>query len=346
MNINLLNQLIADRYIVVQNHPTADLFIYNYSEKAQYDNVWNEWTMRCRGLMMDGNMNIVARPFVKFFNLEQHVDTILPDTNFEVYEKMDGSLGILYWLNDEPFIATRGSFTSEQSMKATEMLKTTYKNAIPKLDKNKTYLFEIIYPENRIVVDYGMEEKLVLLAVIDIATGKDVALEDIGFPLVKRYDGIRDVHALKALEVTNKEGFVVKFENDFRIKLKFEEYKRLHRIMTKVSTKTIWEHLKEGKAFDEMLEVVPDEFYDWVKATKAEFLRAYAEIEAVARQEYKVLEDRKTTAAYFKTCTYPHVMFKMLDGRSYDATVWQLLRPEYEKPFGAKQPSERFSVEG
>lgn len=335
MNINKLKQLIADKFIVVQKHPTADLYIYNYSEKAQYDNVWNEWTMQCRGLIMDGDYNIVARPFEKFFNLEQHVDTKLPNTNFEVYEKMDGSLGILYWLDGEPFIATRGSFQSEQSIKATEMLKTIYADTIQKLDKSKTYLFEIIYPQNRIVVNYGQEEKLVLLAVIDIETGRDVPLEDIGFPIVKRYDGIKDIHDLKVLEETNREGFVVKFANDFRIKLKFDEYKRLHRIMTKVSSKTIWEHLKAGKAFDEMLQVVPDEFYDWVKKTKAEYLQAFADIEAVARSEFKVLEDRKTTAAYFKTCTYPHVLFKMLDGRSYDAVIWQLLKPKFEKPFAS-----------
>ena len=292
MNIQTLQQLIADDYIKVNKHPSADLFIYNYTATAQYERLWNEWTLACRGLIMDADFNIVARPFPKFFNLEE-ISPLTPRGGiaeeipllgvrglpFEVYEKMDGSLGILYWIENEALVATRGSFVSEQAIIATELLKTKYADSIPFLDKTKTYLFEIIYPENRIVLDYGTERKLVLLAIIDTQTGDEFPLEDIGFEIVKKYDGLNDLQKLKALEEDNREGFVVKFKSGYRLKVKFEEYQRIHKIVTQVSTLSIWEYIKEGQDLTPILEKVPDEFYEWVKATHAELLKNYAEID-------------------------------------------------------------------
>jgi RNA ligase len=96
MNIEELNQLITDNYINVNKHPKADLYIYNYTQKAQYERLWNDWTLACRGLIMDRDYNIIARPFKKFFNLGEFENQDIPNESFEVYEKMDGSLGILY----------------------------------------------------------------------------------------------------------------------------------------------------------------------------------------------------------------------------------------------------------
>jgi RNA ligase len=333
MNIKLLNDLIATDYINVQKHPTADLYIYNYSPKAQYDRLWNECTLACRGLIMDGNYTVVARPFQKFFNLGEHENQVIPNEPFEVYEKMDGSLGISYWIDYEPFIATRGSFTSDQAIKATALLKTKYAESIPFLDKTKTYLFEIIYPENRIVLDYGKEEKLVLLAIIDTKTGNEFELENIGFEVVHRYDGLNDLQKLKELEKPNHEGFVVKFKSGYRLKVKFEEYIRIHRIVTQVSSYNIWEYLKAGQDLLPILDKVPDEFYDWVKATLEKLLKEYADIEQIAKSEFKDLGDRKATVIYFQTCKYPQVLFKMLDKKPYEEQIWKLIKPKYERPF-------------
>jgi len=265
MNKELLQQMLDERFVSVQKHPDADLFIYNYTAKAQYDRVWNEITLQSRGLILDADYNIVARPFKKFFNIEEHPVDEIPGGEFEVYEKVDGSLGILYWQNDKPYISTRGSFTSVQAAQATEILHNNYPHTFNRLNRDATYLFEIIYPENKIVIDYGDKTDLVLLAVIDNNTGDDLPLPDIGFPVAKSYSGLNDLAALKSLEEENKEGFVVKFNNGLRVKVKFSEYLRLHKIVTGVSNLVIWEHLAEGRSFDDLLDKVPDEFYEWVK---------------------------------------------------------------------------------
>ncbi len=334
MIISELNKLIEQRYINVQKHSTADLFIYNYTQNAQYEAFWNKYTLMCRGLILDGGGNIIARPFPKFFNFEEHQPTEIPNEPFEVYEKMDGSLGILYWIDNEPFIATRGSFVSEQALWASDFLRQNFKNDFSKLNKNHTYLFEVIYPENRIVVNYASRQDLVLLAVIDNATGQDIALPaDLSFTVVKKYDGLADYQSLKNYDATNFEGFVLKFQSGLRVKVKLAEYIRLHRILTNISNVDIWECLVENKPFDDFLKDVPDEFYDWVKATKAQLESDYEAIEVECKRNFKDLGNRKTTAEYFLTKPYSAVLFKMLDQNHYAPIIWKLIKPRFQKAF-------------
>jgi RNA ligase len=333
----LLEQMIEERYVSKRKHPFADLYIYNYTAKAQYDWVWNDVIEQCRGLIMDGAGNIIARPFRKFFSLEQlqfFPDRSVPMLPFEVYEKLDGSLGILYFVDDTPYIATRGSFESEQSTIGTQILRSKYADCA--FEPGRTYLFEIIHPSNRIVVDYGETKDLVLLAVIDNDTGAE-SLPDIGFPMPKRYDGLTDLNLLKTLEEANQEGFVVRFENGFRVKVKFEEYKRLHRLVTQVSNVVIWEYLKDGLSFDELIERVPDEFYDWLSKTKQEIIDAYSAIEMECQSVFKTLRDRKETALYFQTQKYPTVLFSMLDGKDYTQGIWKMVKPKWTQPFKTEE---------
>lgn len=338
MNKELLQQMISEKLVSVQKHPTAELFIYNYSPKVQYDKLWNEITLQTRGLILDAEMNVVARPFGKFFNLEEHQPNEIPQTSFDVFEKLDGSLGILYWLNDKPYIATRGSFESVQSKKATEILYSKYSDTFIELDRNSTYLFEIIYPENRIVVDYGNVNDLILLTRIDNVTGLDLPIDkSTGFPIVKKFDGINDLKYLKTLEQDNKEGFVVRFQNGFRVKMKFAEYVRLHRIITGISNITLWEYLKEGKNFDELISKVPDEFYNWLTLTKDKIEKNFMMIYENAKKRYQELyhEDKKTFALRVMTEAkeISSILFNMYTKKKVEPMIWKMVRPTFSKAF-------------
>jgi RNA ligase len=313
-------------YISEQHHPEWSLRILNYTQRCQFDWRWNTQTMQCRGLIVDDAWNIIARPFPKFFSVEQ-LGGVVPVEPFEAYEKLDGSLGILYFVDGKPQMASRGSFISEQAQRATQMLETKYKDA--KLDPSFTYLFEIIYPENRIVVDYGGREELVLLAIIETKTGKEWPLHsyDSIFPVVKRYDGFSQFNELLANQDSSREGFVVRFESGQRVKIKFDEYKRLHKLLTGVSPKAIWEVLKSGSDISKVIERVPDEFFKWVRETESELLYSFATIEAQARGEMRFTGTRKELAEYFKTCRYPDVMFSILDRKDYSQIIWKRIRP-------------------
>lgn len=319
-----LQQMVDEGYVSVRQHPTAPLHIYNYTAKAQYEGVWNHTTLTCRGVITDSAGTILARPFSKFFNLEQLEQ--LPNEPFEVYEKLDGSLGILYWLDDEPYIATRGSFESPQAQRATQLLRTYDLSA---LDRRLTYLFEIIYPENRIVVNYGDRRELVLLAIIDTATGREYPLTDVGFPVAKQHGEVTDVASLRALNLDNEEGFVVRFASGLRVKVKCAEYVRLHRLLTGLSEKMILEeYLMTGADLTNLIERVPDEFNAWLQQTVNHLRAQYNDIEKAARQIFLATEatTRKEYAAIFTKTAYSAILFQMLDGRDYTQLIWKRVK--------------------
>ena len=321
-----LARMVAEGYISMRPHPTAPLRIYNYTAKAQYAHAWNPATLTCRGVITDEAGTIVARPFSKFFNLEQ-VDA-LPTEPFEVYEKLDGSLGILYWIGDEPYIATRGRFDSRQAQVATQLLRDYDLSA---LDRRLTYLFEIIYPENRIVVDYGARRELVLLAVIETATGCEHPVPNVGFSVAQRYDHVGDLASLQARQWDNTEGFVVRFASGLRVKVKCTEYVRLHRLLTGVTEKMVLEeYLMTGADMDSLYERVPDEFNAWLRRTVRNFYAQYIQIEQAARRIFTSTSatTRKEYAAVFTQTPYSTVLFQMLDGRDYQNLIWKMIKAQ------------------
>jgi RNA ligase len=341
-----LDQLVEEGWLISQVHPALDLTIYNYSQKTQYESHWTPETLMCRGLVLNSDGDIVARPFAKFFNASEHGPGEIPELPFEVYEKMDGSLGIFFWYayggHLHPVFASRGSFTSEQALRGWELLQ---QHSYRDLAYGHTHLFEIIYPENRIVVNYGSEEKLVLLSVIVTADGREVPRKDIEehlgnhFDLVKGYNITESWEHLRSQNEPNREGYVIRFSNGFRVKVKFEEYVRLHRIITNVSNLDIWEKLRAAKPLDELLEKVPDEFFDWVKETARDLIVRYRNVERDYCSYFFDITDRVLSSdrkAYAEEALhYRHsgILFSMYDGKDYSQAIWKMIRPTYSKPF-------------
>jgi len=382
-DLNILNEYIEKGLIIKQVHPTLPLSIYNYSRTCQYGGLWDEITLACRGLVLDNEGNVIAKPFPKFFNYEEHTAEEIPNELFDVYEKMDGSLGICFyyereltyteryklWFNgnyetgmeyyedivpnfDDPYyeptqktkgewyMATRGSFVSEQAVKGKLMLDrlNTKNGLIP----GYTYLFEIIYPENRIVVDYGGAEKLVVLGCYNNETGIEGNIDEMvneGFEVVTKYNTFGEGFDVLKKEISNsKEGYVIRFRNGMRMKIKGDEYVRLHRILTNFSTTDIWELLRTGGDMNEFLERVPDEFDNWVRLTMLELQSQFESIKfrSVTDFEYYKIQsngDKKEFALLIKNNDYRSILFAMWDGKSYDDTIWKMIKPVWSKPF-------------
>jgi RNA ligase len=335
--LTTLEKYFQEGWLIKQTHPTLPLTIWNYSQTTQYEGKWDEITLMCRGLVTDDNGSIVARPFKKFFNLEENKHT--PTSEFEVYEKMDGSLGIFFYYKDEPVFASRGSFTSDQAIKGRALLdKYNWQGGTY---PGYTYLFETLFPQNRIVVNYGDLEELVVLGVINTQTGEEcdfLEMENEGFVIVKKYDGVKDYTQLKSIISNNQEGFVVRFSNGNRVKIKGEEYLRLHKIMTEVSTKSVWEILSNGDNMEEILRDVPDEFFDKVKEYETELVSKFDDIKDEYNWIYKILErneeiseNRAIFAQYAKRYKHPSILFGLLDGKNIDPMIWKIIQPEYKK---------------
>ncbi len=336
-----LPTLIEQGYIIRQTHPSLPLTIYNYTAKAQFDRYWVAETLHCRGLVLDADYQPIARPLPKFFNLSEHQDT-LPEGVPEIYEKLDGSLIILFCYQSQWEVASRGSFASDQAQMARVLLADRQAD-LDKLDREYTYLFEIIYPSNRIVVDYGAAQRLVLLAAVHTQTGAELALARVDwidraqtYPATTLPEWVKSIEASQA-ELNNHEGFILKWPNGFRLKYKLADYVRLHRIITRIQAKDIWECLSQNQSLEQFLDSVPDEFYNWVKDTKLELEAKYHAIETECQQAFKDLGNRRETAVYFQTQTYPGVLFLMLDGRDYGQVIWKLIKPGYERPFRVEE---------
>ena len=336
-----LNKYYEDGLLYKQVHPSLPLTIWNYTEKVQYETLWDEVTLMCRGLVTDDTGDIVATPFKKFFNIEE--GKFEPTEKFEVYEKMDGSLGIVFWYRGQWVVATRGSFTSDQSIKGAELLKK-YNTDI--MFRHLTFCFEVLYKNNRIVCDYGDYEGLVLLGTFD-KYGKEYDVEmwrEYGFDVVKKYDGITDYKQLKEMVKNDQEGFVVKFSNGDRVKVKGVEYLRLHKIMTNVTTTGIWEYLKNGEDVMELLKDVPDEFYKKIQNYIKDLKYYYFQISEDAGKRFdgkmygkyndkEPITDRKEFAEW--VFTQPKhmsgILFRMFDKKDYSEIIWNLIRPEFKK---------------
>ena len=227
-----LQWLLQNNYLRREKHPFTDFYIYNYTDKCKIEGYWNETTLWSRGLILDRNNNVIARPLKKFFEYEQLNDIYkkeLPQ-EFSVYDKLDGSLGILYWYKGLPFITTRGSFVSYQAYHATQVLYRKYSSQIHLLDENITYFFEIIYPQDRHIINYGDTDDIFLIGAYDNKNRREIEihrlLETLSFQTTKKYDKKMLPDLLKE-DVIGREGYVILFENGKRIKIKYPSYKKL-----------------------------------------------------------------------------------------------------------------------
>lgn len=327
-----------------QEHPNASLglSIYNYTQKCQFGKAWDEITLQCRGLILDADGNIIARPLKKFFNWEEHQGPI-PNRRPEVYEKMDGSLFIATLLKGvTPVFATRGSFTSEQAFVGETMMLDCYGSGW--MEEGWTYCFEIIYPENRIVVDYGWREDLVLLAKINNATGEEDhiyhdAPEWTGPTAAQFLFDSYTLEDLKSRDVENEEGYVLYWPHeDLRLKVKFPSYVFLHRILTGIHARHVWEYLRDGQSLAPLLELTPDEFHDWLEKTRYELHENFDTRRAWARRtfDYRPLHaDRKDFALWTQaqSAEVRPLLFRMMDGKPYDDIIWKQIKPEATRPF-------------
>ncbi len=356
MKFHIDQKYIDEGLITEKEHPSEPFLIYNYTQKCQFARAWDEVTVQCRGLIVHKETReIIARPFKKFFNYEEHIEEEsklpkIPNEKPFVFDKRDGSLGILYWdTQGQPWIATRGSFTSDQAVWATAFFRDRLeKSQLPKSAFNKelTHLFEIIYPENQIVVNYGSYHGLDFLGAVHTESGSSMTCHFTSKAPDQRFEmfgnqampiEFTSFEELKKLNTQNKEGFVLFFpESDMRVKIKFEDYVRLHKIMTGLSEIGIWEMLRDGKDIVTIMEDVPDEMHSWLVDVSMRLLEKYQDIERVATQwelRAKELGTRKEQAEVIKNAPQPGIVFSMLDGKDYSLAIWRLVRPSGQKTF-------------
>lgn len=348
----------------------GDLCLYNYTEQCTFDRAWNDVTKSSRGIVFEASTGkVVAFPFPKFWNYSELMGTsdekcgmletkkelircLKENESYSCFEKMDGSLGIIYFYKDKWRVNTRGSFESEQAVKALEILKKYNMNS---LYEGITLLTEIIYPENKIVVNYGQEEKLVLLGAYWTNEQEEVEYDEllnlgkfIGMPVVKKYHyTIEEMLSLQKTLPKDSEGFVVRFQSGLRIKIKGDEYFRIHKMISRMTPIAFWEFMKDGKVNVDYLQELPEEYRNdadmLINLLESEYTKINKEIDAsldnilrklglgnINEQEY-----RKKVGLFLKHNKVPHqacIFSKLLNkDDAIDRYIMKNIRPTNNK---------------
>lgn len=351
----LFIEMCGQGYVSGTKHPTLPLTIYNYTHKCQHDRMWNPVTNLCRGLIVGPDDAIVSRSFSKFHNIncEYMPETMLenlPKTLPSITKKMDGSLGVYWKYAGQDGISTRGSFTSDQSKWASHRMV----NIISQLNtdwwqwpEGYTPVFEIIYNENRIVVEYPFED-IVLLALINNETGEELSRDWLYVAAMKNNVTLveqcySELEVCLANNLPNEEGYVltwpVQGKPPLKVKVKFEDYVKLHRTVTGMNPKTVWEMLSNGQDAEvkELLEddAYPDQFRLWLRNWYMQLMGDFNDSKETSYDRYENIMDysgestRKDYALKIQKLDpqLQPLVFGLLDGKDIEPMIWKQLKP-------------------
>lgn len=275
------------------------LALYHYSNRCVYDKLWDDYALLARGLLIDTARDaLLATPFPKFFNYGERA-TALPDEPFHAFEKVDGSLGIAYFHDGRWQVTTKGAFGSGPAKWAEARLASL---DLAALDPQSTYLFEIVYRDNRIVVAYDYEDVVLLGGYA--GDGHEYAYDAIlalgaqlGVRVARRYEYARLEDLVRAAEALDKndEGFVVRFASGLRIKLKGAAYCRLHALISRVTPLGLYDAMDAGDDLDVLRREIPEEFwrdFDRIRALLDAKLSAMLDAIEAEATKYAATSDR------------------------------------------------------
>jgi RNA ligase len=328
---------VANGNVNVNYHPDfPHLALFKYTQKCVIERVWNNVTLMARGLILDlKNKEVVATPFIKFWNYNEIVQgVVFFESEYTITEKVDGSLGIVFFYDKRWMAATAGSFISEQAQWAMKWMSENM--PLDEIDKSNTYLFEIIYPENKIVVTYDFEG-LVLLGIID-PYGLEYPYEQLeieadylGTRCIKQYDFDSMDAVLKNAQNLdiNNEGYVIRFKNGVRLKIKGDEYVRVHKLISRVTPLAIWEALACGDNLEEIKKDLPEELekdFDNISSILMEKFNLFVKEVEFLYDKTKHLSDKELglylSAKPFRDVEFkesPNYIFVVRKGRFYGA---------------------------
>jgi RNA ligase len=261
-----LEEARANGFIFSRFDKETGRVIYCYTNKCVYDKGWNQFSLISRGLILHPeSKTVVATPFPKFFNAKEN-GLPIPNLAFETFEKLDGSLAIIHHHADKWRVATKGAFQSPQAIWSESRLSN---QDVSPLTPGTTYLAEAIYPDNQIVIHYPISALVLLAAYREDGTELDYTelqslAQTLGWRVAKRYtytsfaDLVNDAEKLPVTQ----EGFVIRFIDGTRLKIKGNEYRRIHAIISRCTPLAIWEAMNAEDDLENMRRNLPEEFLE------------------------------------------------------------------------------------
>lgn len=290
---SIIDLLRNNKYINEKNF--GNISSFNFSNTAFRKGIWDEQTVKARGLFFNVNTkDIVIRSYNKFFNIEENEMTQLSTLQrtlafpVSVYKKYNGYLGLVGYdrETDELIIASKSSIEGRYVEWFREILNNKLKDNIDEFkeyirNNNCTIVFEVIAPKKDThIIEYN-EDDIILL---------NIVLNDINFTqcnyaniivfanrfklhykeeciILKNWDEFRQWYK----DVTDEdykyeseyiEGFVIEDSNLFTTKVKTEYYKfwkQMRKVVNEVSNKG---YIRNTSILQTPL---ANEFYGWLR---------------------------------------------------------------------------------
>lgn len=339
-NNNWEEILSSSPYNIIVKHK-GDFILLKYNQIES--DMSNDIVQECRGLILkkeDSKYKVASIRFNKFFNYGQSEAATL-EFPAEVSEKIDGSLiGVWYDKDSGWHVSTSGNIDASDSpvgingiSSYRELFDVAWgKCSFDILNKDCTYIFELVSPFTRLIVPYN-ETKLYLLAIKNNITLEEFDRKYIPFIAEKLFEGqitapksyicnnIKEVqNSVNSLTENNDnfEGFVICDDNFNRVKLKSPIYTNLFFVKGEgvFSDKKILKLILDEQD-DDILGYFPEYTDDFnrIRRGLSKCIQNIKNNLVVARQ-WKDL-DKKDFAIKVKDLKYKDVAFK-----AYDCQLW------------------------
>lgn len=313
----------------VRSQTNGPLTIYSYTDLCVYERKWDDVTMACRGLILDNaSGGRVAAPFIKFFNLGEPSCPPLPSEPYEVFGKMDGSLIIAYFYAGEWHFSTRGSFDNIYIDYANR-----FKPWLYPMDVAYTHMFEVVLPKGKDQLSRPVPHRdgLYYLGSVFTDTWSDAHprgrhYEAWSGPCSPQITESIDELMRQAEDTEGTEGWVVRYQNGFRVKIKTAWYLRLFRAISNLSEKKLRELLAESFDPDKILMEFPEELrpdaeamlfplFRNVKKEWSSIVLDFTRISVLYPTARSDRSARKDFALHIKDLPKKHLYFKLLEGK-------------------------------
>ena len=153
------------------------------------------------------------------------------------------------------------------------------------------------------------------------------------FKTAPQYDSVKDYLQFRNDQNgKNREGFVIKFANNFRMKLKFAEYFKAHCAQNKLNFRAVFDAVVNGKVNNlraNIEEHLSEESLIYFDAVVDDIHAKYDAIVQQCKDDYRDdFASRADAAKYFTQCKYPNILFGMMDGKDVSKFVWKLAEKE------------------
>lgn len=327
-DVNLLYKLKDEGYLRVEKHSKYELYLWKYTNHCQYEQYWTEETLACRSLVLDENGFVVSPCLSKFFNIEENKH--IPTEEFIITEKLDGQLVYVFLYDDKLIIRSSGSFISS----VVKNVETYFGDKLRQvIVEGFTFGFELTGKCAKIVIDYPQ-----LANLTQIVTFRNSTLEEVDIPLhhFSRPQRVyfRSIYDIKECNTEDEEGYVVKFSNGSRCKIKFQNYIDKHYFRFALSNVLVWEHLMNN-TLESYLQEVPDESYPLITKCAFEILK---EVENVRKQiQFNLniinsiqFENRRELFEFVNNMTFSSLTLAQYDRKDITESIYKLIKPEFK----------------